>query len=118
MNSFSIILAIISIVFTSAGQLLLKVGANTPDVQRWIPESFRPYFNRYTIPGYGILFIVTILSIYILKDMPLKIFFPFFISGNLIMIAVLSHLFLHESFTNRKIMGMCLIISGILVFTL
>lgn len=118
MNGFSVNLAIFIILLIAVGQLLLKIGANTPDVQRWIPQSLKPYLNRYTIPGYSILFIVTILSIYILEDMPLKIFFPFFISGNLIVIAILSHLFLHESFTKPKIMGICLIISGILIFSL
>jgi multidrug transporter EmrE-like cation transporter len=117
MNSFLVILAIISILFTAVGQLLLKIGANSPNVNRRIPQSLKPYLNQYTIPGYGLLFIVTILSIYILEDMPLKVFFPLFISGNLIAIAVLSHFILHESFTNRKIMGICLIISGILIFS-
>lgn len=118
MNSFSIVLVIISILFTAVGQLLLKIGANYQNVNRRIPQSLKPYLNRYTIPGYGLLFIVTILSIYILEDMPLKVFFPLFISANLIAIAVLSHLFLHESFSNRKIIGICLIISGILIFSL
>lgn len=118
MNSFSLILAIISIVFTAVGQLLLKTGANSPDMHCRIPQSLKPYLNQYTIPGYGIMFIVTILSVYVLVDMPLKIFFPLFISGNLIAIAALSHFILHESFTNLKVMGICLIISGILIFSL
>jgi multidrug transporter EmrE-like cation transporter len=118
MNSFSVILAIISILFTAVSQMLLKIGANSPDVNRWIPPSLIPYLNRYTIPGYGMLFMVTILSIYILQEIQLNVFFPFFISGNLIAIAVLSHFILHESFTNSKVMGICLIISGILIFSL
>ena len=118
MNGFSIILAIISILFTAIGQLLLKIGANYPDVHRWVPQSLKPYLNKYTIPGYGMLFMVTILSVYILQGIQLNVFFPYFISGNLIAIAVISHFILHESFTNRKIMGICLIISGILIFSL
>jgi multidrug transporter EmrE-like cation transporter len=118
MNGFSIILAIFSILLTAIGQLLLKIGANLTDVNKWIPRSLNPYLNRFTIPGYSMLFIVTILSIYILKELPLKFFFPFFISGNLIAIVILSRLFLQEYFTKPKIIGIFLILSGIIIFTL
>jgi len=118
MNNFSVVLAILSIVFTAVGQMLLKIGANTQNTPMWIPVSLKPYLNRFTLPGYGILFMVTILSIYILEDMPLKVFFPFFISGNLIMIAVISHFLLHESFNKPKLIGIGLIIAGILIFIL
>jgi small multidrug resistance pump len=118
MNSFSVILAIFSILLTAVGQLLLKIGANLTDVKVWIPQPLKPYLNRYTLTGFGILFVVTILSIYILGSMPLKFFFPFFISGNLIAIEILSLIVLHESFTYRKIIGICIIISGILIFSL
>jgi multidrug transporter EmrE-like cation transporter len=118
MNGFSFLLAIISILFTSVGQLLLKIGANLKDANNWIPQSLKPYINRYTISGYGILFAVTILSIYILEYIPLKFFFPLFISGNLIVITVLAQLFLQESFTKSDIMGICLIIAGVLIFSL
>lgn len=118
MNSNSFILATISIVLTAVGQLLLKIGANYHDLSIRIPQLLKPYLNQYTIPGYGMLFLVTILSIYILEDMPLKVFFPLFISSNLIAIAVLSYFILHESFTYRKVIGICLIMSGILIFSL
>jgi multidrug transporter EmrE-like cation transporter len=117
MNDLLVILAIISIVFTAVSQLLLKTGANITE-HGWIPDSLKPYLNRYTLAGYSILFIVTILSIVMLEEMPLRVFFPFFISGNLIAIAVFSHIFLHESFTYRKIAGICLIIAGICLLTL
>jgi multidrug transporter EmrE-like cation transporter len=118
MNNIFVILSIISILLTAIGQLLLKVGANSRHGARWIPQSLKPYLNRYTIAGYGLLFIVTILSIYILEGMPLKFFFPLFISGNLVMITIFSKIFLHESFTSYKIVGICMIISGILLFSL
>jgi multidrug transporter EmrE-like cation transporter len=118
MNDLLVILAIISIVFTAVSQLLLKTGANITNQHGWIPESLKLYLNRYTLAGYSILFIVTILSIVMLEEMPLRVFFPFFISGNLIAIAVFSHIFLHESFTYSKIAGICLIIAGICLLTL
>jgi len=118
MNGFSVILVIISILLTAVGQLLLKKGANYKVVHRSISHSLRPYLNMYTIIGYGMLFMVTILSIYILGDIPLKVFFPLFISGNLITITILSHFFLHESITTLKIIGISFVISGIFIFSL
>jgi len=118
MNGLSVILAILAILLSATGQLFLKVGADTRRVPVWIPRSLKPYLNIYTIPGYGMLFVVTILSIYILESMPLKFFFPLFISGNLVTITFFSRIFLHEAFTNRKITGICLIISGIVLFSL
>ncbi len=118
MNSFFALLAILAVILSAVGQLFLKVGANTRRVPMWVHRALKPYLNIYTIPGYGFLFIVTILSIYILEGMPLKFFFPLFISGNLITITVLSRMVLHESLTNRKILGICIIIAGIFLFPL
>jgi multidrug transporter EmrE-like cation transporter len=117
MRDLAVILAIFSILLTSIGQILLKIGAKPAKIHPWVPKPLKPYLNKYTMLGYSILFVVTILSIYVLKDIPLNVFFPLFISGNLIAIAIFSHLFLHESFNYRKIMGIFLIISGILIFS-
>jgi len=116
MSELSVILAIFAILLTAISQILLKIGAHPSGTYPWVPLSLKPYFNWHTILGYGILLIVTVLSIFILQDMPLKVFFPVFISGNLIAIEVLSKIFLHESFTSRKIIGICMILSGILIF--
>ena len=118
MNFFFILLAILAITLSATGQLLLKSGANTQRVPPLIPPLLKPYLNIYTIPGYAILFSVTILSVYILEGMPLKFFFPFFISGNLIAITLLSRVFLHEPLTRIKILGTGIIIAGILLFSL
>ncbi len=118
MNFFIVILVIISILLSAFGQILLKKGAQYPIVHGRIPQQLIPYLNQYSILGYGLLFLVTILSVYILIEMPLKVFFPLFISGNLITIVVFSYLFLRESITHREIIGIWLIISGILIFFL
>jgi multidrug transporter EmrE-like cation transporter len=118
MNSVSVILAVLSVLLSAIGQLFLKVGAGSRSGLGWIPPVLHPYLNRYTIPGYGFLFIVTFLSVYILQGMPLKFFFPLFISGNLIAITIFSRIFLHESFTPQKILGISIIVSGLVFFFL
>jgi len=116
MNDYSVIIAIFLIILMAVSQLLLKTGAKFQEGFRWIPNSLKPYINRYTISAYCILFIVTILMIYILADIPLKLLFPFFISGNLVVITFLSYVVLHESLTKNQIMAIFLILSGILIF--
>jgi multidrug transporter EmrE-like cation transporter len=118
MNIVTLILAVCIIIFTAIGQILLKIGAIVPSTRAWIPSSLKPYLNRYTLSGYGFLFMVTILSIYVLKVMPLKVFVPLFLSVNVIAVTIFSRIFLHESLGNQKMMGICVIISGILIFSL
>lgn len=118
MNTVTLILAVCIITFTATGQMLLKIGATIPHTLPWIPPSLKPYLNRYTLSGYGFLFMVTILSIYALQKMPLKVFVPLFLSLNVIAVTIFSRIFLHESLSHQKIMGICVIISGILVFSL
>jgi multidrug transporter EmrE-like cation transporter len=116
MNSIPLILSVIAILLTSAGQLLLKLGADPGYWLSQVPALLRPYINTYSVSGYGLLFIVTILSIYILESMPLKFFFPLFISGNLVTITIFSRILLSESFTRYKVAGICMILAGIISF--
>ena len=117
MNELLVILAISSIILTAIGQILLKRGANPIKAYPGIPSSLKPYLNTNTILGYSILLFVTILSIYILTDLPLKMFFPVFISGNIIAIEILSKVILHESLSSQKILGISLILTGVLIFS-
>lgn len=113
-----IILAGIAVMLSGIGQILLKYGALSEKKHNNFPAYLNPYLNRYTLSGYCILLVVTIISVYVLKEMPLKLFFPFFISFNMIVVVVLSYFILHESLTYRKITAICIIILGILVFSI
>jgi len=118
MNTVTLILAACIITFTAIGQMLLKIGANVPYTLPWIPSSLKPYLNRYTLSGYGFLFMVTILSIYVLEEMLLKVFVPLFLSVNVISVNIFSRIFLHESLSHQKMMGIGVIIVGILIFSI
>jgi len=116
MNNFIIVLAGVAVMLSGIGQVLLKRGALSK--RSCFAEYLKPYLNRYTLSGYCLLSIVTVISIYVLQEMPLKLFFPIFISGNLIVVVILSYFILHEIMTYRKIVGIGIIVLGILVFGL
>ena len=114
----SIILAGVAVTLSGISQILLKYGALSEKKSHRFPEYLRPYLNRYTFSGYCLLLVVTVISVYILKEMPLKLYFPFFISMNMSVVVVLSYFILHESLTYRKITAICIIVLGILVFSI
>ena len=112
----SIILSSFAVMLSGIGQILLKYGALSEKRCYHFPAYLNPYLNRYTLSGYCFLLVVTVISVFVLKEIPLKLFFPFFISFNMIVVVVLSYLILHESLTYQKITAICIIVLGILVF--
>ena len=117
MNQFYL-LAFAAVILSGFSQILLKLGAISADKSTSFPEYLRPYINKFSISGYVLLLAVTVISIYILKDMPLKLFFPFFISLNIIAVVCLSRLILREPLTSQHIIAVGIIISGVLIFNL
>ena len=114
----SIILAGVAVMLSGISQILLKYGALSEKRSPHFPEYLKPYLNRFTLSGYCLLLVVTVISIYVLQEMPLKLFFPFFISMNMFVVVVLSYFILHEPLTHRKILAIGIIVLGILIFTL
>ena len=106
----SVILACFAIVISGVSQILLKFGALSKKKSNYVPEFLWPYLNRYTFSGYCLLFAVTIISVYVLKEMPLKLFFPLFISLNTVVVVILSYVILHEPLTQRKIVAIGIIV--------
>lgn len=113
-----IIFAGIAVMLTGIGQILLKYGALPEKKSCYFPEYLEPYLNRYTLSGYCLLLVSTVISVYILKEIPLKLYFPFFVSINMIVVVVLSCFILHEFLTHRRIVAIGVIILGVLVVSI
>lgn len=111
LNSF--ILYFIAIFFTAVAQILLKTGS-----EKSLGKSFfSSYFNFYSILGYVMLLLTTLITLYALKEMELKftiIFMPFLY----IFIGIFSYIFFNEEFSKRKFFGSLLIILGIIIFNI
>jgi drug/metabolite transporter (DMT)-like permease len=95
-------------IINSFCHISLKIGVN---------RNERIFLNRYTIAGYLGLFLVTILTIYVLRDVELKSV-TVLLSLNYVITLTLSRIFLKEAITSRKWIGTTLIFCGVIFFYL
>ena len=114
MDSFwgSVITLSISVFISSVSQILLKKSASRDYTTR-----IREYLNPYVIGAYMLFFLSTILTMLSLRYVPLSMQ-PILESTSYIYVSVMGYLFLKETFNKRKICGICIILTGILVYSL
>lgn len=103
----SIALMIVCTIFTSLGQLFLKLGANKLEV------SLKGIFLNFPLIV-GIIFyaIGAALLIYSLKKANLSFIYPF-VSLSFIWVSLLSYFFLNESLSFIQLLGIPFIIIGV-----
>jgi drug/metabolite transporter (DMT)-like permease len=97
-------------VFTGVAHLLLKKGTVVS-----AEKHMKMYLHPLSIAAYVIFAIVAFLSIYAMKGLDLKVFFALN-SLTYIFIPVLSFIFLKESVTRNKLIGIVLISIGVIIF--
>jgi len=73
------------------------------------------YLNLSTLCAYGILLIVTAISVIALKEIPLKVFYAI-VSLNIAVVVILSRAILKENVNTKMITGIILIVIGIVIF--
>ncbi len=114
MDSFwgSVITLSISVFISSVSQILLKKSASRDYTTR-----IREYLNPCVIGAYMLFFLSTILTMLSLRYVPLSMQ-PILESTSYIYVSVMGYLFLKETFNKRKICGICIILTGILVYSL
>lgn len=103
--------AMLSIVLTGISQILLKIGARNDNT------SLGAYLNPATLTGYFVLLIVTICGVFALKGLDLKLFYAL-ASLNYVVVVMLSRIVLKESLSRNKVVALCLIVVGVIVFNL
>lgn len=101
-----------SALISSFSQILLKKSA-----QKNYSSKLKEYLNPLVIFAYGLFFLCTLISMYALKVIPLSMS-PILEASGYIFVAVLSYIFFKEKLTKRQLLGMMLIISGIVIYTL
>ena len=102
---------IASVFVSSVSQVLLKMAAN-----RTYESRLREYLNWRVILAYGMFFGSTLLTTMALRYVPLSMS-PILESTGYVFVSVMGYFLLKETFTLRKIGGLCLIFLGIFVFT-
>ncbi len=101
-----VILALLIILSTTIGQILLKKGALA---------MVRPIVLRYILFGYLFFILAVFFSYFLLKSIPMK-YYTVVMSINYIAVLFGAYLFLGEKLNKKKIIGTCLVAVGIIVF--
>jgi multidrug transporter EmrE-like cation transporter len=107
-------IALLAILLTGVSQTLLKVGADSSVRHNGFSDS---YLNLPTVTAYGLLLLVTVLSVYALRDLPLKVFYSL-TALNFIVVLGLSAVFLNEEVSKDRAIAIGLIVLGVVIFNL
>ena len=103
--------AMLSIVLTGVSQTLLKIGARNDNTPLGV------YLNPATLTGYFMFLIVTICGVFALQGLELKLFYAL-ASLNYVVVMLLSGIVLKEELSRNKVVALCLIVAGVVVFNL
>lgn len=112
----SFLLAFLAVFLTAISQILLKIGSkNRTKEERY--SFLAKYLNIPAISAYGLLLVVTIISVTALREVPLKLFYVI-ASLNLVVVIALSKAILKENINKTMTIGIVLIFVGMMVFNI
>ncbi|MFI3213238.1 MAG: multidrug ABC transporter [Eubacteriales bacterium] len=106
-------IGIISVTIASFSQILLKKGA-MKEYENWIRE----YANVYVISGYAMMFGSVFLTILAYRGIENFLVIPLIESIGYILVPILSYFYFKEKLSRKKIIGICLILLGVMVYNL
>jgi multidrug transporter EmrE-like cation transporter len=109
----SYMLLFLAILLTGISQVLLKTGSSRNGEGRF--RAFSMYLNAPTLTAYGLLLVTTVISVIVLREIPLKVFYAI-ASLNFLVVAGLSYWLLKERVDREMIFALALIVAGVLVF--
>lgn len=104
---------ILVIAFTGISQTLLKMGAKQSSEKK----LFSAYINSCTFTAYFLYMVVTVFTVYALKEIPLKLFYTA-TSLKFVLVLILSKLVLCEKIDSNKVIAMGFIICGVIIFNM
>ena len=106
------LLIVFSGLLASISQILLKKSASVPHSGR-----IQEYLNPYVIGAYAIFFAATFLSIFAYKVVPLTMG-PILESTGYFFMTILGYFFLKEKLNTKKAVALCIIVAGIVIYSL
>lgn len=112
MNTSKILLALLTILALSTGQILFKLSASQIDFRlaKFIPSLLNPTLI-IALVIYGV---ATVLWLAVLKTTPLSVAYAF-TSLAFFLVPILSSVFLHEALKARTFVGAIFIICGVYI---
>ena len=112
MNSGFLLLAFFSVVIASFSQVILKLGAS-----KTYNSKIREYLNIYVITGYGMLFVSMVITVVVYSRLS-YLSVPVIEAIGYVLVPILSYFVFKEQFTKRKLLGIVLILTGIVIYYL
>ena len=103
---------LVGVIISAFSQILLKKSANKK-YDKWYQE----YLNVRVIVAYGIFFCATLCSVFAFKYVPLSMG-PILGATEYVLVAALSWVMLKEKVSRKKFIGLVMIITGVLIYTL
>lgn len=110
MNLTKLILIVITIISLSTGQVLFKIASKTLDFS--YNGVLNSLLNKTLVLAIFIYFAATIMWLFVLKNTPLNIAYPF-VALAFVIVPILAHFFLGEKITLNTMIGASIIIVGV-----
>lgn len=107
-----VLVILILVLVNSCAQLLLKIGSSKKSITKTVIK-----INIQIISGYLLLFISTIISVYLLNFINFKSL-TIVIALNYVSTLILSNLVLKEKYTKQKIVSTIIIVFGVITFNI
>ncbi len=108
-----IVLVAVIILLSATGQLLLKIGSCCIAGDR----IFSRFLNLPSMTAYCLFLLVTVLSVYTLREVPLKVLYAT-VSLTFILVPFLSALVLREKVSLRIVAASGLVVAGVVIFNI
>ena len=103
---------VLGVFISNISQIILKKSANKKH-----DSVIREYLNPYVIGAYAIFFAATFMSIFAYKVVPLTMG-PILESTGYFFMTILGYFFLKEQLNTKKAVALCIIVAGIVIYSL
>lgn len=101
---------LLSVFLSSVSQTILKKSATEMH-----ENAMKEYLNLKVVLAYGIFFVSSLITVWAYRYIPLSVG-TVLESCGYIFVTVLGYIFLKEHISKRKLVGICCIFVGILIF--
>lgn len=108
------IAAALGTLLTAVAQMLLKTSALRMEREG---TTVRAFFKPYSVAGYAVFVVVTVLNLYALKGIRL-IDMVYFLPFTFIFVFLISYFVFKEKLDMRRVMGIVLILAGTILFNI
>src|SRR3990170_4759113 len=119
MMARALLILVVGLCFSVAGELMLKGGMNKVGVLSFRPENFitglwRTFTEPLVLVGFVSVFLASIFWLGVISRIPLSLAYPM-MSLSYVVVVAASALLLREQITPTRVLGVAIIIAGVYV---